>query len=366
MSSIVTGYEYDIFISYRHNDDRTGWVTEFVKSLQHEVAATLKEPVSFYYDTNPKDGIIETHEVKDSLKEKVKCLIFIPIISQTYCDPKSFAWQNEFIAFRDFAESDSYGLQIRLASGNVAKRILPVRIHEIDPSDVKLYEQVTGGIMRPIDFVFKSAGVNRPLRPQDDEAREITHDLFYRDQLNKVANAVKELITAFKDGSEAVVMQPATHIDNKDRAPSSTPSKNARFKINRNASISILLVLLSLIAAFYFLNPKTISTSEDKKSTKSIAVLSFVDMSPNKDQEYFSDGISEELINALIKIPGMKVSGRTSSFSYKGTNVNLQEIGRALGVETILEGSIRKAGNKVRITAQFDYAPRGLSKSSIP
>ena len=95
MASIVPGYEYDIFISYRHNDNRSDWVTEFVAALKEELAATLKEPLSVYFDSNPYDGLLETHNVDKSLEGKLKCLIFIPVISQTYCDPTCFAWQNE-------------------------------------------------------------------------------------------------------------------------------------------------------------------------------------------------------------------------------------------------------------------------------
>ena len=88
-------------------------------------------------------------------------------------------------------------------------------------------------------------------------------------------------------------------------------------------------------------------------SDKSIAVLAFADMSPGKDQEYFSDGIAEELLNLLAKIPELKVISRSSSFSYKGKDVPLKQIGKELGVANILEGSVRKAGNQVRISAQL-------------
>ena len=95
-------------------------------------------------------------------------------------------------------------------------------------------------------------------------------------------------------------------------------------------------------------------------TTASIAVLPFVNMSPDRDQEYFSDGLSEELINVLTRIPDLKVSGRTSSFSFKGKNDDLKSIGEKLGVANILEGSVRKAGEKVRITAQLVKAADGF------
>jgi serine/threonine protein kinase len=89
------------------------------------------------------------------------------------------------------------------------------------------------------------------------------------------------------------------------------------------------------------------------KSMASIAVLPFEDMSPQKDQEYFCDGIAEELINALSHIKDLHVVARTTAFSFKGANQDLREVGRKLNVNTVLEGSIRKAGNRLRITAQL-------------
>jgi TolB-like protein/tetratricopeptide (TPR) repeat protein len=86
---------------------------------------------------------------------------------------------------------------------------------------------------------------------------------------------------------------------------------------------------------------------------KSIAVLPFVNMSSDPEQEYFSDGLSEEILNLLAKIPGLKVIGRTSSFAFKGKNEDLRTIGEALDVSTVLEGSVRKSGDRVRITAQL-------------
>ncbi|HJP97413.1 MAG TPA: hypothetical protein VJ862_02515 [Rhodanobacteraceae bacterium] len=86
---------------------------------------------------------------------------------------------------------------------------------------------------------------------------------------------------------------------------------------------------------------------------KSIAVLPFVDLSPTRDQEYFSDGVAEEILNSLVKLKGLKVAGRTSSFSFKGRNEDARGIGRALSVAHVLEGSVRKHGDRVRITAQL-------------
>jgi len=86
---------------------------------------------------------------------------------------------------------------------------------------------------------------------------------------------------------------------------------------------------------------------------KSIAVLPFVDMSAKKDQEYMSDGIAEELLNLLAKVPDLKVIARTSSFAFKGKDVDIAEIAKRLNVAHVLEGSVRTSGNKLRITAQL-------------
>jgi len=107
--------------------------------------------------------------------------------------------------------------------------------------------------------------------------------------------------------------------------------------------------------------PKAIVTEETtniKETTQkakgtSIAVLPFINMSSDKEQEYFSDGISEEILNVLAKIPKLQVTSRSSAFSYKGTKINISEVAKVLGVKNILEGSVRKSGTKVRITAQL-------------
>jgi serine/threonine protein kinase/tetratricopeptide (TPR) repeat protein len=87
--------------------------------------------------------------------------------------------------------------------------------------------------------------------------------------------------------------------------------------------------------------------------TKSIAVLPFVDMSPDRDQEYFTDGVAEEIINALSKLEALRVASRTSSFAFKGKSEDIGEIGKKLKVGTVLEGSVRKAGNRLRVTSQL-------------
>jgi TolB-like protein/cytochrome c-type biogenesis protein CcmH/NrfG len=101
------------------------------------------------------------------------------------------------------------------------------------------------------------------------------------------------------------------------------------------------------------------TTSTTEISDKSIAVLPFTDMSEKKDQEYFSDGLAEELIGLLTKIPGLHVPARTSSFYFKGKQSTINEIAKALSVANVLEGSVRKSGNTLRITAQLIRVDNG-------
>jgi len=202
MSSIIEGYNYDIFISYRQKDNKhDGWVTEFVNQLKGELDSMFKDEVSVYFDINPSDYLLESYDVDASLKDKLKCLIFIPIISRTYCDPKSFAWDNELKAFVDKASEDQFGFKIKLPNGNVTNRVLPIRIHDLDISDVKLFESVVGGVLRSIDFVYKETGVNRQLRAKDDDIIKSPAQILYRDQINKVALTIKEIIESMKSSN---------------------------------------------------------------------------------------------------------------------------------------------------------------------
>jgi TolB-like protein/Flp pilus assembly protein TadD len=111
-----------------------------------------------------------------------------------------------------------------------------------------------------------------------------------------------------------------------------------------------VLVTVSAFAIWFFTRQNKIVQPVIQNS---IAVLPFVNMSNDADQEYFSDGISEEIINKLAQIHALKVTGRTSSFSFRGKDLDLQEIGKKLNVSHILEGSVRKSGNTLRITAQL-------------
>ena len=98
----------------------------------------------------------------------------------------------------------------------------------------------------------------------------------------------------------------------------------------------------------------------------SLAVLPFENMSGDKENEYFSDGLAEEIINLLAQIPGLRVIARTSAFAFKGKHEDVRQIARALGVTNVLEGSVRKAGNRIRVTAQLITAADGSQPVAVP
>ncbi|MGZ8525331.1 MAG: adenylate/guanylate cyclase domain-containing protein [Chitinophagaceae bacterium] len=127
--------------------------------------------------------------------------------------------------------------------------------------------------------------------------------------------------------------------------------KNKNFT-KRNILAPVLVILLAAMAFFIYKNFFS-GKDQSKFADKSIAVLPFVDMSPGKDQEYLGDGLAEEIITTLSGIKSLKVIGRTSSFQFKGDKVDLRDIGKKLKVGTILEGSVQKSGNMIRITAQL-------------
>jgi TolB-like protein len=352
MPSIIPGFEYDIFISYRHNDNHSGWVTKFVKALEQEIAATIKEPISVYFDTNPHDGLLETHSVDKSLEQKLKCLIFIPIISQTYCDKNSFAWKREFCAFSALAKNDEFGIDIKLPNGNIASRILPIKIHDLDKEDTDLLEMELGGVMRAVEFIYKEAGVNRPLKLADSKADNLNRTE-YRNQLNKVANAIKEITLGLKNFG---LLEKSKRAITKTLPSSPFSSKNSNRKKTLFASLIIVVALGTLFFLYLYLKPATTVAEADR----SVAVLAFSDLSPNKDQEWFSDGLTQEILNSLANLSELKVAARTSSFYFKGKDVSLQEIAEKLHVAHVVEGSVRRIDKQLRINAQLIRAQDGF------
>lgn len=357
MASIIPGYEYDIFISYRQKDNKyDGWVTEFIDHLKREIEATFKEDVSIYFDENPHDGLLEMHNVDKSLETKLKSVIFMPVISQTYCDPKSFAWQNEFVAFNRIAASEQIGRDIKLASGNVCSRIIPVKIHELDASDTELIENEMGCRLRAIEFIFASAGVNRPLKPSDNPDKNL-NKTFYRDQINKVANTIKEVIYGI-------------HPDPKKRATKSYQTSTPRDlpenqgglitdkpaggrRLSRKMILLASIVILLLIAMIVFLPGIKRKAGDDISSSdvvrKAIAVLPVTNLTGNADLDYMADAIHDDLINKLGTVSSLNVRPRPSTLQFKSSTESTQQIAKKLNVNNMLMASVKGTDRDMRI-----------------
>jgi TolB-like protein/Tfp pilus assembly protein PilF len=340
MSSIIEGYNYDIFISYRQKDNKhDGWVTEFVNNLKGELESTFKEEISVYFDINPHDGLLETHDVDASLKEKLKCLIFIPIISRTYCDPKSFAWEHEFKAFVEQASKDQFGLKVKIPGGNVASRVLPVQIHDLESEDRNRLEESLGGHIRGVEFIYKESGVNKPLTQADDEKKNLSKTK-YNYQVNKVANAIREIISGLKNSTQ-----------NEWVAEEKINEKSFANHGKLGRGIIPMVIAASLIAVGVMLYPKTFKHAEQPE--KSIAVLPFKLLSNELDKQYLADGMMDAITLHLAKVKDLRVLGRTSTEQYRNPTKTTTAIGKDLGVNYLLEGSYQKFGDSVRLIVQL-------------
>jgi TolB-like protein/DNA-binding SARP family transcriptional activator len=153
----------------------------------------------------------------------------------------------------------------------------------------------------------------------------------------------------------APVIEPAPNAETAHAPPPESNTPRPRHRSSRLGMVLALGFVLLMAVAFLFERSRSVSSAP----AASIAVLPFTDLSPGKDNAYFSDGITDELINKLTHISGIHVAARTSAFAYRDDRSDVREVGRRLGVATVLEGSVRKMGGKIRITAQLANAADG-------
>lgn len=214
---------------------------------------------------------------------------------------------------------------------------------------VVMYEMLTG------ELPFKGGA-----------GQAVIHSILYeepkrlRDLRKDVPAALEQTVSKMmqKDPLSRPDSMKAVIADLEPLNPRSSLSKEQvvprRARLRATGVIVAALACMGILTLLY-LRP----WAAQERSLSSIAVLPFTDMSPDKDQEYFCDGMAEELINALTQIEDLRVIARTSAFSYKGKDVTVRDIGSQLNVATILEGSVRKADNRLRITAQLVDAASG-------
>lgn len=189
------------------------------------------------------------------------------------------------------------------------------------------------------------------------------------------ATFIRHILQVLVQGSSAEVLSTPD-----GTIPQSGPDPVARADAKRKASrarrvlLTVALCVVVFGAAYYLVSPgrhpakeagavRTVATAAANRD-RSIAVLPFADMSEHKDQEYFADGLSEEILNLLAGVPTLSVIGRTSSFQFKGQNGDLRAIGAKLGAAFVLEGSVRRAGDRVRVTAQLVRTDDGVRRWS--
>jgi tetratricopeptide (TPR) repeat protein len=369
MSSIIEGYNYDIFISYRQKDNKGDrWVSEFVEALKTELESTFKEEISVYFDINPHDGLLETHDVDASLKDKLKCLVFIPIISRTYCDPKSFAWEHEFRAFVEQASHDRFGLKVKLPNGNVAGRVLPVRIHDLDAEDIKECESVLGSILRGVEFIYKEPGVDRPLTIKDNEEKNL-NKTSYRNQINKAALAIREVIQG---------MKAAPVPDVKEKLPQREPLENVpkerRVEMQKNLNGSkwfkwlsglliIAVVAVAVILVYREIFRKDKADHVKSKGEIAVAVMPFQNMTSDTTWNIWQDGIQEILINTLstseelnirqVETVKSLIQGKGLTNYASITPSVAGKISQKLDADIFVSGKIIQSGQTLRVYAQI-------------
>jgi len=206
------------------------------------------------------------------------------------------------------------------------------------------------------------------MSPEQAQGREIDHrsDLFSFGVVlyelitgrtpHKRDSDASTLLAIINEGPEPLMRYKSDVPPELQRIVSKCLAKNAEERYQSAADIAADFRSVARLLS----SGKDESSGQVTASRPSIAVLPFTNMSADPENEYFSDGLTEELLNTLAKNPELKVSGRTSSFAFKGKQEDLRGIGQKLGVGTLLEGSVRKAGNRVRITAQLVNAVDGF------
>src|SRR6516164_4287140 len=219
------------------------------------------------------------------------------------------------------------------------------------PFTGKTHGAILGAILHSTPMPVLQANPNCPPKLGELISKALERNLDQRYQ--SAAEMRKDLQQLVRERQPGI-----TTISSKTAQPISLSDPQIRRK-SLIAGLTIAAVL-AIAAGVWVTKSRTRSPSKVSAGTASIAVMPFVNMSSDKEQEYFSDGLSEELLNHLVRIPGLRVAARTSSFQFKGKNEDLRTIALKLNVSNILEGSVRKEGHKVRITAQLINANDGF------
>jgi len=201
--------------------------------------------------------------IKDILRSKVLCL------------------EHEFKAFVDQASNDQFGLKVKLPNGNVASRVLPICIHDLDQEDVRLCESVLGSVLRGIQFIYKEPGVNKPLTSDDDEKRNL-NSTNTGSRLTRLPMPIKEIITGLK--------YPDATIDADKVTVPLTDTGMRKFPRKKVAIPAVIITLLLIVGLLILLPVIKNSSRGQSEIGKSIAVLPFDNLSNDPEQEFLLMG----------------------------------------------------------------------------
>jgi TolB-like protein len=268
-------------------------------------------------------------------------------------------------------ENDPFGKDIKLRSGNVATRVLPVRIHDLEAEDVKLYEKELGSVLRAMDFVFKtSTGVNRPLKANEDHPQDNLNKTFFSDQINKAANAVKEIIIGMKaepvhevkERNQDTVFPDAASVGEK------RPVLTGSASLVRSKILSAVVILATLLIAGILLYPKIFKRDKfeeirDTEGKISIAVMPFENLTGDTTLNWFQRGISSLIINGLAGSSELALrddqtmyevmESMNEVFTAGISPSQAKRVAEKVRAETYISGSFQGIGGKYRILTKL-------------
>mgnify|MGYP001549479226 CR=1 FL=1 len=344
-----------VFLSYASQDK------EAAKSICDALRAAGLE---VWFDVSElRGGDAWDQKIRQQIKE---CALFVPIISATTnARPEGyFRLEWKLAVDRSHLLADDHPFLFPIVIGDVADATarVPEKFREVQWTRLRLDEtpaELAGRIARLLGGENVEAG--RP-RPAERGAGAASAQKFQPSWLRyawagvgiifALIYAVRPLwqasrpveTKAIPTASAAGVQTEAQKLVQQAEPASESLRRDPRFGGVRDSAMA----------------PEPVAPAAPKADEKSVAVLAFANLSDDKGNEYFSDGISEELLNVLAKIPNLKVAARTSAFYFKGKEVPVPEIAKQLGVAYVVEGSVRKAGDRVRITAQLIKAADGF------
>ncbi len=251
-----------------------------------------------------------------------------------------------------------------MADDNIVSRVLPVIIHDLDNDDIRLYESVAGEGPSGIEFIYKSPGVNRPLRSKEDSPGDNLNKTFYRDKINKTALSIKEIILRLKGVTGECIQENSGHTDQENKPyEAGRPSKSKRTKLITGAGILTIILIAGIFAFSRLTGRQNMERliSEDGKIP--VAVMPFQNMTSDSTWDVWQKSIQSNMITFLSNSEDLKVrqletvtgilesKGLTDYASLTPSVESL--ITKKLGASVFITGSIKQSGSTLRLNARL-------------